>query len=890
MMSHQPSSPQRALHEKIMRILATIVSVFCLLASGVTTAEELLRNSGFDGGGKNGIAYGWGNNSQWADVDVKYQLDSDAQRGYSQHIKCDRFESGAVQFVQAGIPLIKGQVYQLSIWIKGLLEGPLELMLRKMGSPYTIYASKALRISGQWKQYTIRVMSRVNDPGSYFMVRFTGRGEVWLDEVSLQKVLVKQNATTFPQGNMISNGSFEVGLDRWAVKVREAGSYRFEMPVEFADARPRIIEGQMPQGRRAMQINVPLHGRIIVTTPAFKIIPGQRYDTSLWLKAERLRNVRISLSDAEYRFLGVSNAVYKKVVKVGRRWKRYQLSDTLPPSGSERYYFILESEGQGALSIDGVEVIIGADERFKARHPVEIGFSRPAGSPIFYKDENINLELCTASYQGLEGNHTVVVRSMDFYRKEIKLLETPLKLDAPNNSCLSFSHPANRTGYFQISAEVRGPKDMIDRAVMAIGIVPRSNGPAGVSSPFGGHASFSASNLKAVSMLGVSWLRMHPPLGTKWFVVEPKKGHLNFIDEPIRYVKKLGFYILGSLDTTPRWASSAPTKLEGEAYQGYRAYPPSSYSDWERYVNQTVSHYKGVIDHWEIWNEPDGGAFLKLGGILQESRKPGVYARLVKSAYRAAKNANPDAVVIAGVGIRRPPSPWVDKLINHGIIGHFDVLSFHFYTDGRPGDALDVPSSKRVREITTLLKGQGTTGIPIWETESGFPLDMCRDGIAGDDQAYCMKSTEAVAFVVRNYVTWLSSGVERWFFYHMRFPDRTDRSEYAGFFKWDRSPKPAALGYAVISQMLAGMNYSNLLDLGNEISGAKFTASGRSLRIIWLKQWSASASQKVSVATNSDAHEVRVIDAMGNLLARYDGGESVVLEITMTPVYVLELY
>ena len=119
-------------------------------------------------------------------------------------------------------------------------------------------------------------------------------------------------------------------------------------------------------------------------------------------------------------------------------------------------------------------------------------------------------------------------------------------------------------------------------------------------------------------MLGVSWLRMHPPLGTKWFIVEPEKNRFQFIDQPIQYAKKLGFHILGSLDTTPRWASSAPNHLQNEKAQGYRAYPPEDISDWEHYVSQTVAHYKGVIDHWEIWNEPDSGGFFKLNGLPYE--------------------------------------------------------------------------------------------------------------------------------------------------------------------------------------------------------------------------------------------------------------------------------
>jgi len=61
--------------------------------------------------------------------------------------------------------------------------------------------------------------------------------------------------------------------------------------------------------------------------------------------------------------------------------------------------------------------------------------------------------------------------------------------------------------------------------------------------------------------------------------------------------------------------------------------------DWGNYVYQTVLHYKGHHRLLEVWNEPDGGGFLKVAGYNGADAEPGVYAELLKTAYIAAKRA-----------------------------------------------------------------------------------------------------------------------------------------------------------------------------------------------------------------------------------------------------------
>ena len=48
------------------------------------------------------------------------------------------------------------------------------------------------------------------------------------------------------------------------------------------------------------------------------------------------------------------------------------------------------------------------------------------------------------------------------------------------------------------------------------------------------------------------------------------------------------------------------------------------------FLANTVLHYKGIIDHWEIWNEPDSSFLHSLGG---ESQKAKDYAKRLQKHH-----------------------------------------------------------------------------------------------------------------------------------------------------------------------------------------------------------------------------------------------------------------
>ena len=94
---------------------------------------------------------------------------------------------------------------------------------------------------------------------------------------------------------------------------------------------------------------------------------------------------------------------------------------------------------------------------------------------------------------------------------------------------------------------------------------------------------------------------------------------------------------------------------------------------WAKYVELTVERYKGKIDLFEVWNEPDGTTFWKHGANGTE------YGEFVVRTAKAVKKANPDARVVAGAMYRKN-FEFLTEAMETGMYKYLDYVSYHQYT------------------------------------------------------------------------------------------------------------------------------------------------------------------------------------------------------------------
>ena len=89
----------------------------------------------------------------------------------------------------------------------------------------------------------------------------------------------------------------------------------------------------------------------------------------------------------------------------------------------------------------------------------------------------------------------------------------------------------------------------------------------------------------------------------------------------------------------PPWAR--PDPLDKETTFNY--IDPDHYDDFGDFVYAFVDRYKDRVDHIIIWNEPNLSFEWGLRPVDAQA-----YVDLLKVAYRRAKEANPNVVVLAG--------------------------------------------------------------------------------------------------------------------------------------------------------------------------------------------------------------------------------------------------
>ncbi|MBM3500059.1 MAG: hypothetical protein FJX74_15470, partial [Armatimonadetes bacterium] len=184
-------------------------------------ADNLLPNPGFEAGsGAEGLAEQWQDNSGWADLDVRYTLDTDTPHSgrACQRVTCSRLAYGAVQLIPAsGVPLTQGRIYRVRGWLRGDV-GNVALQLRLAPSPYTVYVERALPVEADWRSLDYLWSSTVDDPDARFMLRFAQSGTLWVDDLSVEEITEDEARRLGPPlrpGNLLRNGRFDLDLANW---------------------------------------------------------------------------------------------------------------------------------------------------------------------------------------------------------------------------------------------------------------------------------------------------------------------------------------------------------------------------------------------------------------------------------------------------------------------------------------------------------------------------------------------------------------------------------------------------------------------------------------------------------------------------------------------------
>ncbi len=202
------------------------------------------------------------------------------------------------------------------------------------------------------------------------------------------------------------------------------------------------------------------------------------------------------------------------------------------------------------------------------------------------------------------------------------------------------------------------------------GPVARMNTPEyGVHTFLWWNGEHRARDAQMVKDAGLTWVKELFP----WRSIEGAgKGILDWsvADQVVQTLNDRGLKTIARVDFQPAWARA------GGANNG----PPDNYRDYGDFLYAMASRYRGRIQAYEIWNEPN---------LAREwgDRPPNAaeYVALLRVAYRRIKEADPNAMVITaglaptGTGLPHaiPDVQYLRQMYQAGAKNYFDVLGAH---------------------------------------------------------------------------------------------------------------------------------------------------------------------------------------------------------------------
>jgi len=227
-----------------------------------------------------------------------------------------------------------------------------------------------------------------------------------------------------------------------------------------------------------------------------------------------------------------------------------------------------------------------------------------------------------------------------------------------------------------------------------------------------------------------------------WPYLEPKRGQFQFniLDKYVALAHEHNTGVLLPLALSPAWASARP--LEKSVYQPGSAAEPNNIEDWRVFVRTVATRYKGQIDAYEIWNEPNLPQFC--------SASVDQVVNLTREASRIIHQVDPHAVVVSPSATETKGVAWLAEFLRKGGGQYVDVIGYHLYVNPQPPEAM-LPLIEQIRQ-TMVDQGQGAK--PIWNTEVNWfsPKPFPSQELAA-------------AYVARSYILNWAAGIQRVYWY-----------------------------------------------------------------------------------------------------------------------------
>jgi hypothetical protein len=289
--------------------------------------------------------------------------------------------------------------------------------------------------------------------------------------------------------------------------------------------------------------------------------------------------------------------------------------------------------------------------------------------------------------------------------------------------------------------------------------------------------------------MGVKWI-----LATfYWSNIEQEKGQFDFsyYDSYVDNGKKAGKKIVAILAYDVPWLFP-----DGKRH---RYISPENIPLFLNFVEKTVEHFRGRINVWEIWNEPN---FMFWTGSDRE------FFELAKLTARKIRETNPRVCILGGAFWRVPKS-FIRAMFRAGALDDVDGLAFHPY-------AVNPESAVKLYDKFKSVLSEFNYSGPLWVTEAGYPTGGWYPTSVNEDEqpSYVVKTITGIAARGARTLLWyeLFDSYNRG-----ESPEPFNSEDYFGLVYPDYSRKKGFYAYSLCANHLAGKEYRPDLIENNNI-------------------------------------------------------------------------
>jgi len=796
---------------------------------------------------------------------------------FSQKLMCTSFRSRSpashAMLCQVNtIRLTKGKWYRISFAARqhDIAGGAVHVAISNTKSWDNCGLSQSFRAGHKWKEFAFvfRATQTISDH-TRLQFWYTSTGTFRLDDIRLEPS--EPVSSTFTEVipatsavNLLLNSSFECGGSGWGSIADLPGwGGNLNTTVGEVDTTTAKFDGTSfkialaPSTLPVFHFDyfplyrVPVKAPLLANRGWITVEPGADYTLSAYMKAD---------SENPAGVLSVHQAFGRNLehqVRLKTKWQRHAF--TFQPRAKQIFVALgldlaASNRQTGTVWIDGVQLEKSTEATaYQPRTGLEIGLEpEPPGNLYPYGTEP---KMSATAFNAGDSARSVTlhIRTTDFDDAVVHEATVSLDIPAGQKTRVPIRTGVRQKGFYRLHVQTEDAQVVLTRPIRFAIIKPYSN----PDSLFGMNHAYPWPELLDLSkQIGLCWFR---DWSLKWHDVEPEKGKFTFAeaDFQINRVLQRGLNVLALLPfPSGNWSSSAaPEVAATDRYPASReriAYMPRHLDAFAAYVRKTVQHYGGRLNVWEILNEPiyTSYALPRRKGYQVED-----YVALLRVAYRAVKEVDPDALVIGGIA--GGPTTYTEEFIEAGGLRCIDALNLHTYPGLTAPDAYEEP----LRRLRQRLRTAGADK-PIWFTEGAYyadddkPVEPYHTWLKPVDS-----EAEAAQWQVKFNTLLLAYGAEK-IIYHSGTPGSLNNESISGiFFEWAGAPRKMLATQAAMANLLVPPIRRLEDPEGPEgVQAYGFESHGRKVIVAWGKE--GAEPKVVSLAATA----WRAVDLQGNEL------------------------